>query len=180
MLQSENIILRSFSSGDAVDLYKLKSDFNSARSFSAFPFPFNLESLKEWIVKMYAPGLQNSVYFAIEEKQTKIFGGYCVARKIDYISRNAEVGIWFSETIRGKGFYYEVSILFYKYLFNELGMHKLYSYDIEDNFVIGPDKKIGFVEEGRMKEHLWQDGKYKDLVFVSLFKDDFLHFIKSC
>lgn len=173
MIQGVNIYLRPFNPDDAVHITDLKKESEGFKAFAGSPFPSNLESEKEWISNMYVKGTPANIYFVIEELKSGLFGGYCVARNINYISRNAEVGIIFSAGIRGKGYFKEVSFLFYNYLFAEVNLHKLYSYVIAGNPVLKSDKDIGFVEEGLIKEHLWQNGNYQDLHFVSLYKDVF-------
>jgi len=173
MIEGNKIRLRAFVIDDAKYITELKSDFEGLKAFAGFPFPSNTESEKEWISNMYTKGLPSTIYFAVEDKTSNEFAGYCVARRIDYLSRNAEVGIILMKSARGKGYFKEVSYLFYNYLFNEINLHKVYSFVIEGNLALKADKKIGYVEEGLVKEHLWQDGVYKNLHFVSLYKDNF-------
>jgi RimJ/RimL family protein N-acetyltransferase len=173
MIQGINVRLRPFNLSDAVFIAEMKNDPEGFKAFAGSPFPGNLESEKEWISHMYPPGLRSVVYFAVEEMDSGTFVGYCVARNINYINRNAEMGIIFSRQARGKGYYKEVSFLFYNYLFSQLNLHKLYSLVIKTNFSLKTDWEIGYVEEGIVKEHIWQDGEYKDMVFVSLFRDAF-------
>lgn len=174
MLESKRLILRAFEVDDAKKMQELRSDFEATKAFAGLPFPSNIESEKEWILNMYPKGLKLNIYFAIIEKETNEFIGYCVARNINYINRNADVGIIFNKNGRGKGYFREVSILFYDYLFSQLNLHKVYSIVLVDNKIaLNSDKKIGFVEEGTIKEHIYQDGKYKDVIFISLYKENF-------
>lgn len=173
MIEGKKIRLRGFVTDDAKYINELKSDFEGLKAFAGLPFPANIESEKEWIGNMYAKGLPSAIYFAAEDKTSNDFLGYCVARKIDFLSKNAEVGIIIVKNARGKGYFKEISYIFYNYLFNEINLHKVYSFVIEGNLALKADKKIGFIEEGLVKEQLWQDGKYKNLHFVSLYKDNF-------
>ena len=34
-------------------------------------------------------------------------------------------------------------------------------------------RSVGFVEEGRLVEHVWSDGHYEDIVLMALFRSDF-------
>lgn len=179
MIEGKKIRLRPFTIEDAIYITELKNDFAGYKAFGGSPFPANIASEKEWIANMYPKGLPSFIYFAIEGWDDKVFYGYCVARKIDYVSRNAEVGIILIKAARGKGLFKEVSYLFYNYLFSEINLHKVYSFVIEGNLALKADKKIGFIEEGLVKEHLWQDGKYKNLHFVSLYSDNFYQIWKD-
>ena len=42
-----------------------------------------------------------------------------------------------------------------------------------NEFVIASDKKVGFKEEGTMKEHVYQGGNYQDALIIGLTKKDF-------
>ena len=174
MYKSKRISLRAFTEDDAKYISEIKNDFTALKAFAGHPFPSNLISEKEWISNMYPPGLLSTIYFVIEENETNSFVGYAVARKIDYINSNADVGIIFHEKARGKGFFKEASILFYRYLFSEINLHKVYSFVLTYNEIaIENDKKIGFKVEGIMKDQIFQGGKYHDVYMISLYASEF-------
>lgn len=174
MYKSKKINLRAFTEDDAKLIIEMKRDFIGLKAACGRPFPSNENSEKEWIANMYPNGYLSSIYFAIEENETKQFIGYCSASNINYINSNAHVGLFFHKSGRGKGYFKEASILFYGYLFNEINLHKVYSYALTYNqLAIQADKKIGFKEEGIMKEHIYQNGIYHDALMLSLTAKDF-------
>ena len=70
--------------------------------------------------------------------------------------------------------YFFISKAGEKDLFNELNLHKVHSFVLLYNeAVIVSDKKIGFKEEGTMKEHIYQGGSYHDALIIGLTKKDF-------
>ncbi|MCD4741193.1 MAG: GNAT family N-acetyltransferase [Desulfobacteraceae bacterium] len=173
MYTGKNISLRPFKMEDAQFILELKKDFNANKSFAGSPFPSDIESEKEWISNMYPPGIRETVHFAIEENKSNKFIGYIVARRINYINSNAEIGTILIKEERGKKYFKEISVLFYSYLFNELNLHKVYSSVITSNTIsLEAHKKIGFTIDGERKEHIWQDGQYKDVYLISLFASD--------
>tara|TARA_R110002124_G_C8974716_1_gene515923 strand:+ start:81495 stop:82052 length:558 start_codon:yes stop_codon:yes gene_type:complete len=174
MYKSKRIRLRAFTEDDANLILEMKMDFEGLKAAAGRPFPSNLNSEKEWISNMYPNGLLSTIVFAIEEIETGLFVGYCSASNINYINSNAHVGLFFHKQGRGKGYFKEASILFYGYLFNELNLHKVHSFVLLYNeAVIVSDKKIGFKEEGTMKEHIYQGGSYHDALIIGLTKKDF-------
>jgi RimJ/RimL family protein N-acetyltransferase len=174
MVVVEKIKLRGFKKEDAIELVALKMDVNSIKSFAGSPFPVNLDSEEEWISNMYPKGLKKTIYFAIEEISSQKFIGYCVARNVDYINRNAEFGLIFNEKGRGKGYAKVACKLFFTYLFNEINLHKLYSFVLKENTVaMKVYFDIGFIIEGNIRQFLYQDGVYKDVNFISLLKNKF-------
>lgn len=174
MYKSKRINLRAFTEEDAKLIIEMKMDFAGLKAACGRPYPTNENSEKEWISKMYPNGFLSSVTFAIEENDTNLFVGYCTASNINYINSNAHVGLFFHKQGRGKGYFKEASILFYGYLFNELNLHKVQSHALVYNEIaIESDKKIGFLVEGTMREHIYQGGGYHDALCVSLTKKDF-------
>jgi diamine N-acetyltransferase len=173
-IEGKIIILRPFQIEDAIFLNEIRQDFNGVRSYIGSPFPSNIDSEKEWISNMYPHGERKVIHFAITDQVSKEFCGYCIARNIHFLNRNAEVGIILHKNARGKGLFKDVSFTFYNYLFGEINLHKLYSFVLTENKIaIETDKKIGFQIEGTVKEHIYQDGRYKDVYFVSLYKEEF-------
>ena len=151
-IDGKKIILRSFELDDAKYLQEIRQDFTGLKGFAGSPFPSNIESEREWISRMYPYGDRKSIFLAITDKQSGEFCGYCTARSINYINRNAEVGIILHKNARGKGLFKETSFTFYNYLFSEINLHKVYSFVLQSNEIaIETDKKIGFFVEGLIK-----------------------------
>lgn len=174
MFKSKKILLRPFVSDDAKYLSEMKENFAFTKAFGGRPFPNNLEGEREWISRMYPPGLLSSIILVVEEIQSKMFIGYISAVKIDYINSNAQVGIIFHKNSRGKDYFMEASILFYAYLFNEINLNKIYSGVLTYNeIVLENNKKLGFSIDGIMREQIFQGGKYHDVFIISLTAKDF-------
>lgn len=179
MYSSDKIRLRGFKKEDAPKLVELREDFDAIRSFAGSPFPVNQQTEEEWISNMYPPGLKINLFLVIEELSSGKMIGYCVARRIDYLSRNAEFGLILNKYGRGKGYAKGICILFFSYLFNELNLYKVYSTVLlENEIAMKIYKEIGFQIEGELKEHIYQAGVYKDVYFVSLYAKEFLLRIK--
>jgi RimJ/RimL family protein N-acetyltransferase len=173
-IEGKKIILRPFELDDAKYLQEIRQDFTGLKSFAGSPFPSNIESEREWISRMYPYGDRKAIFLAVTDIKSGEFCGYCIARSIHYLNRNAEVGIILHKNARGKGLFKDISYTFYNYLFSEINLHKVYSFVIQSNEIaLETDKKIGFVVEGSVKEQIYQDGLYKDVFFVSLYKPDF-------
>jgi RimJ/RimL family protein N-acetyltransferase len=174
MIEGKKVILRPFEIEDAIHLHDLRKDIKGIKDYIGSPLPSNLESEKEWISRMYPKGDRHVISFVIEQKENKMFSGYCNVRNIDYINSHAEVGIILSKNSRGKGLIVDVSFALYAYLFNEINLHKVFALVLTDNtLALKSHQKIGFKVEGEIKEHIYQDGLYKDVHFVSLYRDDF-------
>ena len=174
MYKSKKLNLRAFTEGDAILINEMRQDFDGQKAAGGSPFPSNVNNEKEWISKMYSSNILSNIHFVLEENESQNFIGYCSALNINYINRNAHVGFFFHKNARGKGYFKEAQILFYSYLFKEINLKKVYSYALVYNEIaIKVDKKIGFKEDGIMREHIYQNGCYHDAIMLSLTSKDF-------
>jgi RimJ/RimL family protein N-acetyltransferase len=174
MLKGERITLRPIEPGDAENINLLRQDFDAIKAFVGSPFPGNIISQQEWINSMYPNGILKNIYLAVEENESKKFIGYVAARNINYIHSHAEVGEILIGDSRGKGYFKDILKQFISYLFNQINLNKVFTSILIDNKIsINAHKKFGFKEEGIMKNHYYQDGMYKDVIILSLFKSDF-------
>jgi RimJ/RimL family protein N-acetyltransferase len=176
MYKSKNINLRAFTEDDAKFIVEMRKDFEGVKAAGGRPYPVNENNETEWISNMYPNSYLTNIHFVIEETETKLFIGYCSALNINYINRNAHVGLFFHENGRGKRYFKEAQMLFYAYLFNEINLRKVYSYALAYNEIaIKVDTQIGFKVDGIMKEHIYQGGKYHDALMLSLTAKDFFN-----
>lgn len=170
MLVGKHITLRPLKLEDATQTLELRYDIESNKAMMGYPFPVNLENEKNWISSLYPQGERNSIFLAIEENAHKKFAGYLSAKSINYIDGTADFGIILLKEFRGKGYSKEAMNLFFNYLYREIHLRKLTLYVLEGNTpAIEAYKKIGFIREGLLKEHTWQDGQYKNIVVMSIF-----------
>lgn len=174
MYKSKNIRLRAFTENDIKYIIEMRMDFDGVRAAGGRPFPSNENCEREWFSKMYPNNQLTNIYFVVEEIKSEQFIGYCSALNINYINRNAHVGFYFHKNGRGKGYFKEAQVLFYSYLFKEINLRKVYSYALKYNEIaITADKQIGFQVDGIMKEHIYQNGCYHDIIMLSLMANDF-------
>ncbi|MHA1720138.1 MAG: GNAT family N-acetyltransferase [Promethearchaeota archaeon] len=135
--------------------------------------PMNLENEEEW----YQNAIKNPnrVYFAILniEGGRKILIGNCGV-EIDWRNRLGHLGITIGEKeYLGKGFGTEAMQLLVNYCFEDLNMHKveLKVYDFNTR-AIKSYEKIGFKEEGILRQCHYVRGKYVDLIAMGILKNE--------
>ena len=60
-----------------------------------------------------------------------------------------------------------------RYSFEQLGLHRLYLRVYADNKrAIGSYEKAGFRQEGYLKDDVWIDGVFRDLVWMAVVNDE--------
>lgn len=89
---------------------------------------------------------------------------------IDYKNRNAECILDIGEKSKwGKGYGTEAMSLLLTYAFLELNLHRLSLRVFSTNEkAIHLYKKIGFVQEGRVKEAVFRNGEWIDSIYMGL------------
>lgn len=174
MLKGKKITLRPLKIEDAKHTLELRYDVEANKALIAYPFPVNIENEIEWIENLYPKGVREYIYFAIEENSSKNFVGYLSLQKINYINRNGNFGVIILKKFRGKDYSVEAMKIFFNYIFDQINLRKIKLEVLKENAkAIKIYKDMGFNEEGLLKEHIYQDGKYKDLLLMSLFPEDF-------
>lgn len=176
MLIGENIILRPLSINDLEKTNQWRNNLNLIKLTQGVRFPKTLEMDREWFQSVLNDTTNRNVYFGIDEIESKEFIGIIQLNNIDYISGTAIWGFIIGEKNKhGKGYGVEAPRLLFEYAFNVLNLRKIYGYPISFNTAtFRMHEKIGgFVEEGRLKNHVYYDGKYYDVLVLSLFKEQF-------
>lgn len=84
--------------------------------------------------------------------------------------RSAEFGVFIGEKkYWQQGYGNEVTRLMLKHGFNNLNLHRIYLRVFETNpRAIRCYENVGFIHEGRMRQGVFQDGKYIDILLMSV------------
>jgi len=92
----------------------------------------------------------------------------------DWMARAAEVGIMIGEkTIWNQGYGTEVMTLLLRHGFETLNLNRVYLRVYADNKrAIRTYEKAGFVHEGRMRQAVYKNGKYNDVLFMSVLSEE--------
>jgi RimJ/RimL family protein N-acetyltransferase len=89
--------------------------------------------------------------------------------------RNAIMGISFIESARGKGYGRESINWALDWAFEIAGLHRVTLEVLSTNEVaLGLYQSVGFVEEGRQREAIWQYRKWHDIVILGILEGEWL------
>ncbi|NEU57214.1 GNAT family N-acetyltransferase [Halorussus sp. MSC15.2] len=86
---------------------------------------------------------------------------------------HAEIAYWLVPEARGEGYATEAVTLLLDYAFETRGLRRTYARVVEHND--GSHdllERLGFTEEGRLREHVFLDGEYRDVVLYGLLRDE--------
>ncbi|CAH1853551.1 GNAT family N-acetyltransferase [Convivina intestini] len=103
------------------------------------------------------------------------FAGIVELVEIDTIHRHAEIQIIVDPQYQGQGLAQAGMQLGIEYAFNVLNLHKIYLYvDVDNSAAIHIYKKLGFQEEGQLRQHYFAEGCYHDSFLMGLFFTEFI------
>ena len=172
MLNGERVLLRPIQRGDLPRLWELGSDFEVAVLGSSGPVvPHSLAESEADFEKELAQPRKDRAYFAIEVNGELI--GEAGLHRIDHFSRACELGIGIGREFWGRGFGQDAVRTLVDYAFEHLNMNRVGLYVLaEDPRAVGAYRKVGFVEEGRIRQHAWVRGRYEGELVMSILRED--------
>jgi RimJ/RimL family protein N-acetyltransferase len=174
-LIGERIVLREYRMDDLPHLRKWANDPEVTDNLSnIFVYPHSVENTQAFL-KMMVDGSAESKGFIIAEKDTLDYIGQIDLHRIDWINRNAVLGIVIGrKDMQNRGIGYEAIRLLQRFAFHTLNLHRLELEVYEFNErAIRCYRKAGFREEGRMRQRLYRHGKYWDILMMGILREEF-------
>lgn len=170
MLTGNKITLRGPRVEDGDILYELSADLDSWEQRRADP-PRPLSRV-EFDAKLAADqSSPDGVLFVIEAGGAVV--GRCAAFHIDRYARTAELGIALLAAERGKGYGTDALRVLVAFLFERWNLRRVHLMTLASNLAgQACYRKIGFVEEGRQREHAFVSGHYEDMILYGLLRSE--------
>lgn len=176
MFQSARLRLRAVEEEDYAVFHDWWSDpdlmaLQSTRTIRLVGEPRNRAMFESW---MESPD-DGTIGFSIVERSTDLLIGFCSLWGATIKDRQAELAIGIGEAdYRGKMYGPEAMRLLLAYAFGELNYHRVFLTVLADNEpAVRAYRKVGFVEEGRMRRSIWRDGRWKDQLLMAILQDEF-------
>ena len=129
---------------------------------------------KKWI---YDTIFRSSdIKLAICLKENDLHIGNIYLTGINYINRTAESHILIGDKdYWGKGYAREALLQLLKYGFNEHGLNRIEAHINADNPAsLSMHTKCGYKKEGVLRKALYKNGRFKDVVVMSILKEELL------
>lgn len=122
--------------------------------------------------RLYTGPMSNHYVFRIEKGGILI--GEIRLQRIKWINCKAEISLYFAKPHRSKGFGKEAWTALVNFAFSRLNLHRLEAEVFEYNEA-GKRlfESVGFIEEGRLREARFSNGKYFDIICYGLLKSEF-------
>jgi RimJ/RimL family protein N-acetyltransferase len=171
MLEGERVVLRPIQSWDRERLYELIETIEvKALSSNDPPLPTSLEEIEARDRKWIEEAHPDSAWFAIDVDEELI--GVCGLHGINHYHQRAEAGIRIGKAYWQRGYGQDAIRTLVDYGFRHLNLAKISLRVLaDDERAVGAYRKAGFVEEGRLRNHTWHDGRRHDELVMSVIRE---------
>jgi len=173
LLKGEKVILRAIEREDLPRLCQFNNDVEvELAGIGDPPLPQALARLQAEFDQQVSKGGRDAPWFAIEADGKLI--GPCALHRFDEIARTCELGIGIGDKVYwGRGYGRDAIRLLLHWAFRYRNVLKVWLTTMATNErALRAYRACGFVEEGRLREHAWSDGKYVDLVYMGILRDE--------
>ncbi len=142
------------------------------RSFGT-RFPVTEAMDESWFAEALADTSNRRIIFAVEDAGIGELIGMVYLHSIDWVGRTAMFTIMIGEeAYHRRGFGTEATALALEIAFQHFNLRKV-------TLMVGADnaparkvyEKLGFAEEGRLKDHVYYDGAFLDVLYLSKFRE---------
>jgi ribosomal-protein-alanine N-acetyltransferase len=169
-LETSRFVLRQAQATDSQDLYELYADESVVEYMPLTPFTSVEEALDEmkWYERIFAE--QSGLRWMIEDRASSKVIGTCGFLGYEQEHHRAELGYDLSPAYWGKGIMKEVASLIIQFGFEQMQLNKIEAkIDPNNQASLRLMEKLAFVQEGLLRQHEFEKGKYVDLaVFARL------------
>ena len=174
MLIGNRVRLRGIDKSDLAAFVRWLND-PEVRCHLEILAPLSMGQEENWYADMLSqPAIAQPLGIEINDGGSWVLIGDTSFININQTDRNAEVGIFIGERqYWDQGYGSEALQLMLKYGFETLNFHRIYLRVYETNpRGVRCYQKIGFTEEGRMRNHHYLEGKYIDVIIMGILKNE--------
>lgn len=179
MFSGDNLYFRRFQKNDLDTFIKWQSDIENRLLDSPSIAQLGSEHGydKYWEEKV----IPDDYAFAVVLKEHDEFMGCAGFKKPDFKNRNAEFYILIGERKhRRQGFGSEAMNILLDYGFLELNFHRVWGGTNSFNqAALNFYQAFGFIEEGRLRQQLWRQGQWHDVIHIGLLAAEYQEIRKN-
>ncbi|MBS3816844.1 MAG: GNAT family N-acetyltransferase [Candidatus Thermoplasmatota archaeon] len=168
-LESEEVKLKTV---EEEDIEWMRDNINDPeiRAYTTGRYPLNLEQERKFFEGHVSEG-RDPIHLLITRDGDR--KGVISFIDMNRDAGNAEIGLWICADEQGKSFGTEASRLMTDYGFRELRLHRIYARVFAHNPASGKIwEKLGYREEGVMREHDFIDGDYRNLRIYGILREE--------
>ena len=175
-LESDRLLIRPVQVEDIEKLLQIRWD-STVMEYSLHE-PISLQQQIKWFENIPGNDLPMSIFIKDSDdlKLIGTIGLYNISR----LHQRATLRIRLCQEVLGKGYGYKSMKMLLDYAFKTLNLRKITSDCFSDNTsTIKIKTKLGFVREGLLREHYYQNGQFKNADIYGLLKEDFYNAVND-
>ena len=173
MLEGKMVSLRALESADLERAYTWINDREVTRYLTA-RYPMSRQDERRWLEDAPSNGFANGVRLAIETKDGVHIGNLDLnqTRPED---RKAGLGIMIGDKAYwSNGYGTDAIVTLLRFAFHEMNLNRVWLHVFEFNErAFACYEKCGFREEGRLREHVFSEGRYWDVLVMGVLRKEF-------
>lgn len=169
------VALRPLEPCDVEHLYRYRNDRSVVGQLGGHSNGYSRADLADWVERHR--GVRNEVLWAIATVEDDRCIGHVGLYDIDHRIRKAEFGILLGDTsFHGKGIGKHVTAAMVSYGFQQLNLRRISLTVLESNRrALGLYERLGFTVEGKLRDDDFRDGRYGDVVLMSVLDHEWQH-----
>jgi len=174
MIEGKMVRLRALEPTDAERAFQWIND-REVTQFLMARYPWSLAAERDFVTEAAKRMEFGDARFAIETKDEGGHIGMCGLHRARPEDRNAELWIMIGDKSYWNGGYgTDTMLTLVRFAFEQMNLHKvaLGVFDFNER-AQKVYRRCGFVEEGRLREDVFQDGRYVDQVRMSVLRREF-------
>jgi ribosomal-protein-alanine N-acetyltransferase len=171
VLETERLVLRQACQADVRAFLQVAQDEAVMRYYGVEPYQSEQQAVKEieWQHRIFAEG--TGVHWVITERDQGLYlgdAGYCEMKERH---RRAEVGYKLARACWRRGMISEALTAVLGYGFESMGLNRVEALvDPRNAASAGLLQKLGFAQEGVLREYEYERGAFIDLFMMSLLR----------
>jgi ribosomal-protein-alanine N-acetyltransferase len=170
-LETNRLFLREIIPADAPIVYEILSDPVVTRYYDVETFTKKEQALRHirWYTNRFK--YREGIRWAIVHRQSNILIGTCGFHNWHKSSRRVEMGYELAAQQWGRGFATEAATRILKFGFDHLNFNRIEAWAMLDNRAsMHVLKKLGFCQEGVLREYGYWHGRFHDVMMFSILK----------
>lgn len=172
MLETNRLQIRLM---EESDLETVRQIHNQSETifFLSDPFHVSEEEQVQWFKRLSLS--RSSRRYVIQSKDLNVICGVIRLDRIDHTNKSLEIGADVSKDYRRRGIALEAYGCILQYVFSSLGMNRVSLVTLASNVAAKSlYKRLGFKIEGKQRKAIFRNGKYEDLIMMSLLSNEFI------
>lgn len=173
LLKYKNATLRAIEKKDLNILLNMLNDVEIEKFTVDSHFPISILNQENWICSY--KNTDETVRLMVELENGKTVG-MVILTNINYKTRTAELAFkrYAKKEDRMIDDMFNACVAMLRYAFDELGLNCIYCTALTYNErSLNLQKRLGFSEEGILRQRVFKNGKFQDLISCSLLKGEF-------